>query len=60
MVNNDPKKPDPPQAYLEMVMDLAWKAWQKDISEFRVMSNRNGASVMRTLRDHFSTKKLNQ
>lgn len=54
--NESEKKPDPPQAYLEMVLNLAIRAWHKEVSEFRVMSNRNGASVMRTLREHFSTK----
>lgn len=49
-------KKDPPQEYLEMVMDLAYRAWYKDVSEFRVMSNRKGASVMRTIREHFSDK----
>ena len=51
MTHNDARA-----AFLKYVQSLAEKTWDGQLSEFRVMHNRNGASVMPTTRKHFSTK----
>lgn len=50
------KRCEPPQWFLEKVLDSARKTWHGELSEMRVMHNRNGASIMDTERHHFGVE----
>ncbi len=48
------ERPEPPQEFLEHVLHHARRAWHGEISEARVISHRNGASVFTTEREYFA------